>query len=493
MEILSGFGILAGYLFLRLTNLLSLPIFTDEEIYVRWTQIAKGDATWRFISLTDGKQPMFVWWNILFMHIVRDPLLSSRLVSVVAGSLTVIGLFFLGKEIFKNKCIGILSSALYVFYPFALVYDRMALYDSMVGMFTVWALYFSVLLAKTPRAWTAFVLALVMGGGMLTKTSAFFSMYLLPATLLLFDFKSKDVAKRLWRWVGFALLAVVLANVYYSVLRLSPFFHIIGDKNATFVYTFSEWMQHPFTFLFGNLLGVWDWLHTYMTWPVLILLIGGFVVKRSFFKEKLLLFTYFVVPFFLLALFGKVLYPRFIFFMTLPLLLIVGLFIVWLYERLKNKLLFVVLLFISFAWWMYTDYFILANFAKAPIPLSDLTQYSNDWPAGGGVKEMVAFFKEQASKGKIYIATEGTFGSVPTLGLEIYLDGNKNIEKRGIWPVPETVPADLLEKAKSMPVFFVFNNTQGPLKPAWVSHVKLLQQYKKGTGDAYMRIYQIIP
>src|SRR6266705_3402180 len=42
----------------RFFNILSLPIFTDEAIYIRWAQIALHDANWRFISLTDGKQPM---------------------------------------------------------------------------------------------------------------------------------------------------------------------------------------------------------------------------------------------------------------------------------------------------------------------------------------------------------------------------------------------------------------------------------------------------
>src|SRR6185436_7623182 len=140
-EMSIGVGLFAAYLFLRLTQIMSLPLFTDEAIYTRWSQIAKQDASWRFISLTDGKQPMFVWWDMIFMRFAHDPLLAGRLVSVVCGLLTMVGLFLLGREIFKNKWVGILSAGLYVLYPFALVYDRMALYDSMVGMFTVWSLY----------------------------------------------------------------------------------------------------------------------------------------------------------------------------------------------------------------------------------------------------------------------------------------------------------------------------------------------------------------
>src|SRR3990167_1466866 len=79
-EIIAGVAIIGLYFFTRLLNILDLPIFTDEAIYVRWSQIAEQDANWRFISLTDGKQPSFVWIAMIVMKFVSDPLLSGRLV-----------------------------------------------------------------------------------------------------------------------------------------------------------------------------------------------------------------------------------------------------------------------------------------------------------------------------------------------------------------------------------------------------------------------------
>src|SRR5258708_23943970 len=107
-EIIFAALIIILYFFLRFYHILNLPIFTDEAIYVRWAQIAKQDANWRFISLTDGKQPMLIWLGILFLRIFHDPLLAVRMVSVFAGLATTGGLFFLGKELFKNRWIGLL-------------------------------------------------------------------------------------------------------------------------------------------------------------------------------------------------------------------------------------------------------------------------------------------------------------------------------------------------------------------------------------------------
>src|SRR5476649_1693273 len=107
--LVASVSIIALFFITRLYHILSLPIFTDEAIYVRWSQIAANDASWRFISLTDGKQPMFVWIAMLLMKPIKDPLLAGRLVSVISGLLSTIGIFFLAKEIFKNNKIGILS------------------------------------------------------------------------------------------------------------------------------------------------------------------------------------------------------------------------------------------------------------------------------------------------------------------------------------------------------------------------------------------------
>ena len=103
---------------------------------------------------------------------------------------------------------------------------------------------------------------------------------------------------------------------------------------------------------------------------------------------------------------------------------------------------------------------------------------------------MVSFFDEESRKGKIFVATEGTFGSLPTYTVEIYLGENKNIEKMGYYPLPENIPTELAEKAKEMPVYFVFNETQ--VVPAtWP--IEKVAEYQKGIGDYYMRIYKVVP
>lgn len=481
------------YLFSRFYSILALPIFTDEAIYIRWAQIAKQDANWRFISLTDGKQPMFIWFMMISLRFIQDPLLAGRIVSVGAGFLTLIGMYFLGREVFKSNKIGLISSALYVIFPMSLVYDRMALYDSLVGTFAVWSLLLIILLVRTIRLDVALLLGMAIGAGVLTKTNAFFNIYLLPLSLILFSWTGKRVVKRLMKWFGLAIVAVIIAHSFYSILRLSPFFHIITEKNAIFVYPLKDWLDHPFEFFIGNWQAFWDWVTRYLTWPLLVLAVSSFFIVRSFTREKIVLFLWFIVPIVALGLFGRTLYPRFIFFMTLSLLPLIAFSLVNIGTKIKKTSLFIIFCFLVFLLPLKTDYLILNDFARAYIPESDIIQYMTGWPAGGGIKESVEFFKNEAKKGKIYIATQGTFGLMP-YALEIYLINNPNIKIEGYWPIGDTIPTRVIEESKKVPTYFFFYQPCSSCQNIGIAPTtwKLDPVLQLKTGDTnYTSIYRI--
>lgn len=493
-EIILSAGLLLAYLFTRLYNIMALPLFTDEAIYTRWSQIARYDASWRFISLTDGKQPSFVWLDMIVMRFVNDPLLAGRLVSILTGIVSLVGIYFLASEVFKNRKIGYIAAIIYIIYPFSLVYDRMALYESLVSTAIIWALYLEVLLIRLRRLDIALILGMIMGAGVLTKSSAFFAVYLLPFSLLLFDFKQKQWRKELLKWGALAGLSAIMAYGFYSLLRLSPFFYIIAEKTTIFVYPFRDWLSHPFDFFVGNINGITDWFISYTTIPTFILiLISFFLGDKKGLREKIFLFAWFIIPFVMLALFGRVLYPRFILFMTMPLLVLTAFSLNFILDSIKTKLLKVGV-FLAFTILMLrSDFFILSDFKNAPIADSDLGQYINDWPAGGGISDVVSILSDKARDQKIYVLTGGTFGSLPTYAMEIYLDENKNIEKRGIFPVPEDIPKDLLEKARFMPVYVFMSNQKEFEKNQKNWPIKLIVEYRKGKGDAFTHLYEVIP
>ncbi len=481
--VLVALGLIVLYLATRLTNLTALPIFTDEAIYIRWAQIGSRDANWRFISMVDGKQPLFTWIMMVLLRIIRDPLLAGRLVSVLAGLFTMAGLWVATKELFKSQKAAFAASFLYVLIPFGLVYDRMALYDSLSAALSIWSLYLAVLLVRRLRLDAALLLGISLGLGMLNKTSGFLSLYMLPGTLVL-------GVKKFWKWAVLAVIAAVVSQAMYSILRLSPLFAMIAQKDNVFVYSFAEWKTHPFTFLYGNIRGLLDWAIGYLTWPVFAAaLLSGFSLwKRT--REKLLLLGWWFAPFFALAVDGKVLYPRFILFMVLPLIMLAALFIVWMWDHWKNSVwrwaAIVVLLFGS----VYTDYYLIVNPLYAPIPQADAGQYIDSWPSGWGIPEVNAILTKEAAKGNIAVYTDGTFGLLP-YAIEIYLVDNPRVRIQGIYPLTNDFPKDVLASAKTKPTFLVINQRQF-IPEDWP--VKVVGIWEKGKRtNVYMRLLEVIP
>jgi 4-amino-4-deoxy-L-arabinose transferase-like glycosyltransferase len=485
--LIAGLGVL--YLVTRLTNLTKLPIFTDEAIYIRWSQIGSRDANWRFISLVDGKQPLFTWIMMVVLRYIRDPLMAGRLVSVMAGFFTTVGIWLTAHELFKSKKIGFIASFLYIVIPFGLFYDRMALYDSWVAAFSIWNLYLAILLVRHVRLDVALLLGLTLGMGMLNKTSGFLSLYMLPGTLLLFDWRRAGRMNRLFRWVGLVCIAAVISQLLYSVLRLSPLFGMIEQKNALFVYPLREWLTHPFNFLLGNIHGLFDWAIHYLTWPIFLSAILAGLSLWKFPREKLLLMGWWFAPFFALALDGKVLYPRFILFMILPLMILSGVAVAWMWDHFKGSVWRWVMVVILFFGSFYADYYIITDPIYAPIPEADAGQYINDWPAGWGIPEVNAFLLGQSEKGKITVYTDGTFGLLP-YAVELYLVDNPNVTIKGMYPVPRDIPIELIDQAKKQPTYMIFNQVQAI--PPWP--MQFIAQYQKGQNTVkFMRLYEVLP
>jgi 4-amino-4-deoxy-L-arabinose transferase-like glycosyltransferase len=487
---------LAAYLVTRLTNIQAFPIFTDEAIYVRWAQIAGNDPDWFFISLTDGKQPLFIWFAIAFMKFISDPLLAARMVSVLAGLFSMIGLFFLTNELFKNKRMGFVASFLYLVYPFALVYDRLALYDSLVATFIIWALYLEILLVRRLKLSIAITLGIVIGLGLLNKTSANFALILLPFSLLLFDFRDELWKKKLVRWVMYAAITAILAQAMYMLLRISPFFYIIAQKDAVFVYPLNEWIQHPFTFLYPNLTQLGGWLVDYSTVPFLLFVFAALFFNKKDVYSKLLLLAWFIIPFVALAMFGKQLYPRYILFMTMPLLVLGAYSFYTILHGLSMRWIKTGIFAIFMLPFVITDVLIITNFAKAPIAQSDKNQYFLQWPAGAGVKETIEILKKESKNKKIFVGTQGTFGLMP-YALEIYLHDNPNITIFGIWPIDSTPPKELLDASKKMPTYVFFYQpcggcpNEGEAPATW--NLKKIYQFERPETRSYATLYKLQP
>jgi 4-amino-4-deoxy-L-arabinose transferase-like glycosyltransferase len=480
----------------RLVNLNSLPIFTDEAIYIRWGDVALRDAFHRFISLEDGKQPLFIWLMLPLLKLISDPLIAGRLVSVFAGFFSLAGIYLVAKRLFSQKT-ALWASFLYIICPYFLWYDRLAIYDSLTNAFAIWSLYFTLLFYQKKDLGTAFLLGFSWGGGLLTKSSAQFYIFLFPITIILLLIKNRQNHKSATRssplaahcsFFLYSFIALIVALAIQSIMRLSYLYHMVGLKNLSFIVSWSEFFAHPFARFWGNLQGTFPWIITYLTIPLSLVSVYGLsrLLKQSFWKA-LILFSWFIFPYLALISFAKVVYPRFFLFMSFPFLILAA---HGLSKFSKGVIRALIILFI-FLYPLYFSSQIIFNVKNAPLPKNDRDQFLDDWPSGYGIPESVEFFKQVSQKEPIFVGTEGTFGLTP-FALQLYLPHRDypKITIRGYWPLNDDVIEELSHQAQNQPTYLITKDTQVP-KTDWL--LKEISLFKKARGDVHLGLYQVLP
>jgi len=482
------------FFFLRLSKLNNIPVFVDEAIYVRWSQVMKNEPTLRFLPQTDGKQPLFMWATVPFFKVSQDPLVAGRLVSVAAGLGTLIGIGFLSFVIFKDLLAASLSMLVYALLPYAVFFDRMALADSMLAMFGIWSMGLSVLFAKTEKFDHAMMLGFAVGGGLLTKSPAiFFYVWMILAVIFFFRAKNNKI-KSLGRLLIGIIAVVVISQLMYSVLRLGPAFEMIGARNQDYLFTWKEVLGHPLSPLIGNLKTTLNWLWLLFSPTLLLLTVFGL------FPQKNRTLSFFLILCSLLPLVGqasiaKVYTSRYALFAVLPLVPVIGFGLNWLITRkgLLVKLSSVILLAIPFI------ISLLCVFAptKAPLSFDMYSGYLQEWTAGWGQKEIANYFIDLESKGeRVVVFTEGFFGTLPD-GLQIYTNGHPNITIVGSSPNVSTVPEGLIKTDPKNQRFLVVNKSRNHLNAGNLDTLQLVKEYPKpvrpdGTQEA-LQLYRYLP
>lgn len=461
-----GGSILLLAIFLRIYNLFSIPIFADEAIYIRWAQVMRAESTLRFLPLSDGKQPLFMWMVIPFLKVLSDPLVAGRMVSIFSGLATMTGIFFLTQRLSRSRYIALLASFFYAISPFSVFFDRMALVDSMLSMFGIWSLYFAVLTVQELRLDTAMLTGFALGGGWLTKSPGLFFLLMLPATGLLVSWE-KDLKGKLIHVVKLFSLWFVswgISIALYNILRLGPNFHMIGIRNKDYVFSFQEASRHLLDPFQSHISEIINWFLLLLPASIfLVALLGILFSFKVYWRIVLMLLVWIVFPLLVQSEFAKVFTARYVLFILPPIFILAAMAFIPVFKKFSKKLIALFLIIISVpALWF--DYLLLANPNKAPLPPNERSGYLEVWTAGTGIREVVEYIKQQTTNNKqqkgIVVGTEGFFGTLPD-GLQIYIEDIPGVTVIGVGITLSDVHKSLIEAKKAgNTVYLVVNSTR---------------------------------
>ncbi len=473
--VLAGLGILLAGFALRLFHLTIIPVFADEAIYIRWSQIMVSEPTLRFLPLSDGKQPLFMWILMFYVKRLSDPLFAGRLLSAVSGIGSMIGLFLLTYYIFKSKLAALFASILWALSPLSLFFDRMALVDSLLTCLGIWTLYLSLITADSLRLDLAMITGFSLGLASLTKSPALFFAALIPVAVILLK-KPKNILK----YAGLLMVIYFIAFGMYNIQRLGPNFSLLSSRTGDYVFPLSRILTNPTDPIRYNLPTTLSWLTAMGPFGLMLLAAIGIIINfKKYRKYILILGAWFLAPLLFEAEYTKSFTLRYILFLVPPLYVFAagafaGLAGKWKYVTVLAFIVFIVQAGIF-------DWFLVTNPEKANFPSRERMGYFQEWTSGIGIKEAADYVRnvriENPGK-KIVVGTEGYFGTLPD-GFTMYVQDLPNTIVVGTGLAISKVPQPLVEsKLSGNLTYFIVNKSRLVADPAKLN-LTLIESYPK--------------
>lgn len=487
--LLLGFVIVAGASVLRFVNLNSLPIFADESIYVRWSQVMRSESNLRFLPLSDGKQPLYMWAVIPALKFFTDPLIAGRVVSGLSGLGLVAGIGLAVYLLYKNLRLSVIASLLAAVLPYFVFFNRMALADSMLVMFLVWSFNFSILSLQYMRWDFSMLAGFALGFAWLTKSPAIFALVLLPLNLLLIPNLNR---KKLILAACYLLTTFVIAFGMYNILRLGPEFHMIAIRNKDYVFSATDILMHPLDPLKSHLRDsfVFYW---YLASPLVVGLSIWGLSTRTKLKQKIVLTAWLVLPIIAQSLIAKQFTARYLLFTVPFAVILAALGLENIGTKTKKHFLSIIALGVVLLTCLSLDLLLIYQPEKLPLPRIERAGYLEEWTAGYGIRQVSQFLSTLT--GPVVVGSEGYFGT-PFDGLQVYLNHKPNVRIVGVGVWIDRIDEKLTNALAENQVFLVVNSSR--LKTDWRElPVELIASYPKAISPAGIQeelyLFKVLP
>jgi 4-amino-4-deoxy-L-arabinose transferase-like glycosyltransferase len=468
--------IVVSYCLLHLLSLTSLPIFADEAIYIRWTQLIIDDwQQYLFFPMNDGKTPLQFWLMVPWQFLPIDQLASARLFSVFVGILQILSMVWVTKLFGgKNKAMA-LTAAFTAFLPFWYFHHGAVLLDNLLTLWLTLFLGFSWLLMQNvdnsklskKTIYLTAATGVCFGLALLTKIPAVLAVPALSCILIFKQSRSGNtIATKLPTLSEFIQRAFYfgvslgIGVSMFLLLKIHPAFGQLFTRGGDFLFPISQVLFE----------GAWkqttpsipNYLYSffvYLTPSITFISISSLFIRKNQSRSHLLFWMgiIFLLP---MMIMGRVVYPRYLFPAALFFTLNAALSIETVFELIQNKKLQIkqILVTVTLALLLANTasasasfiYFSIFDTNQLPLVSADKEQYLYKWSAGYGILETTELIQEIAQTQKVAVATEGSFGTLPD-GIMVYLHRTdvENIFVDGIGYPLESIPMSFIENARS--------------------------------------------
>ena len=406
------------YFCLHFFKLTALPVFADEAIYIRWSQLIIDDfSRYFFYPMNDGKTPLLMWLTVPFLRFFSDQLYGARVVSVLAGAMSISFMFLILKKIGEKKA-AYVAMFLATISPFLFFHNRLAITDALLLANLTIAYYFTLNIVKHKNSWSVLGLALFFFLSIMSKTPA---LLFIPVFYLAILFEEKLSIKFILNKAIKISFGVFIAFVSFYSFKTVPLFSQLFAVGGNFLQTSSVVFSREITtVIFRNSSFFLEHLLYYLGPGILVLSLPLCSKTR---RKQTVLFISGIVFLLPLIFLGKIIYSRYALPSSLFFISSAAISINNLKNRKTLRYVFLLLLLIPSFLFIQTAYF---NVDQLQLSRIDRVQYLEEWSSGHGIKETVDLIEKLAQTKKVAVATEGHFGTLPD-GILLNLH-NKNVE-----------------------------------------------------------------
>jgi 4-amino-4-deoxy-L-arabinose transferase-like glycosyltransferase len=296
--------IIALAAFFRLWKLDDIPpgLYPDSAIYGNDAFDSLKNKDFKvFYPENNGREGLYMWLLALSFYVFKTSIWSLRFVGAIAGILTVLGTYLLGKklfnEIFKNENKAEITSLLSSFFLAVSFwhtnFSRIGFRAILVPFFIVFILYFLFIGIKNKKLIHIIISGIFLGLGFYTYISyRFIVLALIPPLIFWFYIYKKQRLEKKYLFLIFVFLfiafIIALPIGIYFLNNPSDFFgraagvSVFSQPNplSSFIRSFLIHLQS------FNFQGDFNWRHNFSGDPQLILPIGIFFIIGIIFCIK---------------------------------------------------------------------------------------------------------------------------------------------------------------------------------------------------------------
>lgn len=304
--------------FLRLYNITDLPpgLYPDEAMNGNNTLEAISTGEWKvFYPENNGREGLFINIQALSITLFGNFPWALRIVSVIFGILTVLGVYFLAKELFSQLStvngqwstkVALLSAFFMAISFWHINFSRIGFRAIMAPMFLTWGIYFLLLALrqiKEQRSPKFYILNSIFSGifyglGFHSYIAYRATPLLILIIIALYWFQNKEwqIRKKILLVASSFTLVAIIVFAPLGIYFIQNPQDFMGRTTQVSVFNSPTPIKDLTTNILKtagmfNFSGDWNWRHNYagkpvLFWPVGIFFIIGILLGlRIFFKK----------------------------------------------------------------------------------------------------------------------------------------------------------------------------------------------------------------